>query len=227
MTSLGDVERFKVSTNLTLNSSFQAKGENYVLTEIFKDKTLANYFVGGSIMQVFFFPYNYHRYHASVGGEIVHAQVIPGFLYELDPSVTVPKFSGTKKEKLNNWAKTGLDGIENSLTYTSKLASRAVFVIKTNLKDEGGKPIYVGEVAIGVCEVSSTIIKSNIKKGVKVKQGDELGMFQYGGSSGLMIVSDPHFKWIDKKKEGETFYKMLAKVGDFKTKSSSLGQDSE
>ena len=40
---------------------------------------------------------------------------------------------------------------------------------------------------IGMAEVSSCVLLDNIKAGYKVKKGEELGYFQYGGSTHCLI----------------------------------------
>eukprot|EP00092_Neocalanus_flemingeri_P085112 GFUD01107051.1.p1 GENE.GFUD01107051.1~~GFUD01107051.1.p1 ORF type:complete len:613 (+),score=104.15 GFUD01107051.1:63-1901(+) len=213
MTSFGDFQKVRVKTNLSLTISVQAKNEDYSLLQLFNNnETLANYFVGGSLMQTLFMPFNYHRYHACVGGEIVFAQVIPGLLYTLH-NTQVPSFQGTERDHLHNWVQTAIHGFIDSLTYISHHATRAVFIIKT--ADEEGNQRYVGEVAIGLQSISSTIINPDIKAGVVVEQGQELGRFQYGGSSGMMIVSDPYFQWRHGAGPSEDVYLLNDKIGEF------------
>jgi phosphatidylserine decarboxylase len=40
---------------------------------------------------------------------------------------------------------------------------------------------------IGMAEVSSCVMLDNIKPGYKIKKGEELGYFQYGGSSYCLV----------------------------------------
>ena len=66
-----------------------------------------------------------------------------------------------------------------SLPYMAMVNRRAIIYIKND---------YVGYVAIipiGMLEVSSVYVK--VKKGDKLNKGDELGYFEYGGSSFALI----------------------------------------
>ena len=64
----------------------------------------------------------------------------------------------------------------NSEEFLTNIRNRAIFIYKT--KEIG----YVAMICIGMIEVSSCIIHSKfINK--NVKKGDEVGYFQYGGST--------------------------------------------
>ncbi len=72
-------------------------------------------------------------------------------------------------------------GLNDSQGYISAVAARAVIVIDCD-------DAAIGEVAcvfIGMAEVSSCMIEA--LPGQRVRKGDELGYFQYGGSSMCLI----------------------------------------
>ena len=145
-----------------MTTPLKAKNENYSLLSLFANNhTLANFFVGGSLMQSLFMPFNYHRYHAPVSGTIKYAKVIPGILYAIHnqshPNSTTPK------ENLENWIRGGLNGFIYSLTYISQVATRAVFVIETETHG------HVGAIAIGLQSISSTM---NIAKQLEKSTGE-------------------------------------------------------
>ena len=43
-------------------------------------------------------------------------------------------------------------------------------------------------VLIGMTEISSCVFKTEIQVGKEVKKGEQLGHFQFGGSSGIIII---------------------------------------
>ena len=189
--SYGDSERLTIRRNLKLTTKVNAKNEEYSLLELFaQNQTLANYFLGGTLMQTVFMPFDYHRFHAPVGGKIVYSKVIPGLLYTLyntsvDENEIMKSTGNTLKEKqFNYWLHKGLYGYIDSLTFIAPLATRALMVIE----QEGGLG-YVAAIAIGLQSISSVIVNKDIIAGAYIKQGHELGRFQYGGSSGIILVS--------------------------------------
>ena len=189
--SYGDTQKLTIRRNVTLTTRVTAKNEEYSLLDLFAhNQTLADYFLGGTLMQTLFMPFNYHRFHAPVSGKIVYAQVIPGLLYTLyntsvDEAAAGKAPGKTLKEKhFNYWLQHGLYGYINSLTYIAPLATRAVMVIE----QENGFG-HVAAIAIGLQSISSCIINNDIIPGANVEQGHELGRFQYGGSSGIILVS--------------------------------------
>ena len=65
--------------------------------------------------------------------------------------------------------------------YLAQVAARGIVYIMADNPDIG----LMCFVAIGMSEVSSTEI--TVKEGDKVKKGDQLGMFHYGGSTHCLI----------------------------------------
>jgi len=75
----------------------------------------------------------------------------------------------------------GPDGLNDSQGYISAVAPRAVIVIDCDDPAIG----EVGCVVTRMAEVSSCMIEA--PPGQRVRKGDELGYFQYGGSSMCLI----------------------------------------
>lgn len=71
----------------------------------------------------------------------------------------------------------------NSQSYLAPVAARAIILI------DADDPV-IGLVAfapVGMSDVSSCIIHSNIKPSYHVTKGEELGHFQYGGSTHCVV----------------------------------------
>ena len=83
-------------------SVLQAKGINYGLAELLAtnlDDLKA--FSDGSFLTVYLAPYNYHRVHSPLDGELVAARYVPGDLYSVNKA-TVSRLPGlfTRNERL-------------------------------------------------------------------------------------------------------------------------------
>ena len=76
------------------DSIFQAKGINYSLEELLAtDLDEAHSFDEGSFATIYLAPYNYHRVHAPIDGELVAARYIPGDLFSVNEA-TVSRVRG-------------------------------------------------------------------------------------------------------------------------------------
>jgi phosphatidylserine decarboxylase len=65
----------------------QAKGKHYTLAELFGGPQAdedARQFSGGSFLTIYLAPYNYHRIHAPLGGEITGYVNVPGTLWPVN-----------------------------------------------------------------------------------------------------------------------------------------------
>ena len=67
----------------------QAKGKHYTLAELFGGPEAAEdarRFAGGTFVTIYLAPYNYHRIHAPLGGEISGYVNMPGQLWPVNPA---------------------------------------------------------------------------------------------------------------------------------------------
>jgi phosphatidylserine decarboxylase len=71
----------------------------------------------------------------------------------------------------------------NSQSYLAHVAARAIIII------EADDPVIglMAFVAVGMSEVSSCLIGSKATPGYHVGKGEELGYFQYGGSTHCLV----------------------------------------
>jgi phosphatidylserine decarboxylase len=90
---------------------------------------------------------------------------------------TTPSYSGADSE--------GAGAVEptNSQSYLAHVAARAIILIDADDPVVGLVPF----VPVGMSDVSSCIIHSNIKPGYHVMKGEEVGHFQYGGSTHCVV----------------------------------------
>jgi phosphatidylserine decarboxylase len=153
---------YAIANDVQLQDSFWIKSQPYSLRDMLANDEGAEQFVGGTVYEAFLSATNYHRWHSPVAGTIVRAFVQPGTYYSEADSE-------------------GSDAVEpqDSQGYLAHVATRAIFLI------EADNPIIglVGFVAIGMSEVSSCLIGADMTPGQRVAKGDELGYFQFGGST--------------------------------------------
>lgn len=157
---------YNISHGVKLQDRFWLKSQPYSLEDIFtaSERELAQRFIGGSVYQAFLSAFNYHRWHAPISGTISKAYLVDGTYYsELEAEGVDPS------------------GLNDSQGYTSAVATRAIIVIDCDDRAIG----EVGCVFVGMAEVSSCIIEA--LPGQHVDKGDEIGFFQYGGSTYCLV----------------------------------------
>ncbi|MFM0083504.1 phosphatidylserine decarboxylase family protein [Paraburkholderia sediminicola] len=157
---------YNIQHDVKLHDPFWIKSQPYSLQEMFttSQRELAEKFVGGSVYQAFLSAFNYHRWHAPVSGRIVKAYHVDGSYY-----------SEAESE--------GIDpgGLNDSQGYATAVAARVVIVIDCEDPEVG----LVGCIFVGMADVSSCVIDA--LPGQRVAKGDELGYFQYGGSTYCLV----------------------------------------
>ena len=145
---------------------FWLKTQPYSLQDMLDNDPAVEDFVGGTVYQAFLSATNYHRWHAPVAGTIVRAFLVAGTYY------SEPDSPGS-----------GEDDSLHSQAYLAHVAARAVFLI------EADNPVIglVAFVPVGMSEVSSCLIAAGIEPGRHVAKGEELGHFQFGGSTHCLV----------------------------------------
>ncbi|KAL7629835.1 hypothetical protein AAE478_001358 [Parahypoxylon ruwenzoriense] len=130
------------------------KGTDFTITNLVMDTQLGAQFADAAVASFRLSPQDYHRYHAPVAGSVKEFHSMPGDYYQVDP---IALRSGV-----------------NILTSNA----RCYIVIET---EHFGDVLFV---AIGATDVGTVRINEKFQKaGTKVKKGDEIGYFQFGGSS--------------------------------------------
>jgi phosphatidylserine decarboxylase len=157
---------YNIQQDVKLDDTFWMKSQPYSLRDIFTSNQLelAQAFIGGSVYQAFLSAFNYHRWHAPVSGVISKAYTVDGTYYsEADSEGEDP------------------GGLNDSQGYITAVAARAVIVIECDDRSIG----KVACVFVGMADVSSCVIEA--LPGQRVRKGDELGYFQYGGSTCCLV----------------------------------------
>lgn len=156
-------------TNVSLTSNFWLKGQPYSLANLLNNDPYAASFVGGTVYQAFLSALSYHRWHAPVDGVVERAFVVDGTYYLESPSESI--YSPDPDPSAPN----------ASQPFISSVASRAVIIFRADDPNIG----LVAMVPVGMAEVSSCEI--TVVEGQRVKRGDQVGMFHFGGSTHCLV----------------------------------------
>ncbi|KAI0636912.1 Phophatidylserine decarboxylase-domain-containing protein [Trametes polyzona] len=146
---------------------FWLKGQPYSLSDMLDHDEYAPRFAGGTVYQAYLAATSYHRWHAPVDGTISRIVHVPGTYYAEssfegfpDPDIVAPN---------------------SSQAYITAVATRAIVFIQADNPVIG----LMAFIAVGMAEVSTC--EATVEEGQKVRKGDELGMFHYGGSTHCLV----------------------------------------
>lgn len=173
--SANDGSLFRWDENISAKDVFWFKDMTYSLADILSSDipeqqkvinqfNLVDLFTDGTIFQTYLNPYNFHRWWSPVNGEVLFDPIsIPGCYFN---KLVIPDFAGATT---------------SSLPYLAQVNARGLIIFKT--PDYG----YVCCIPLGMSEVSTIAFDDTMKAGNNVTKGQEMGMFQYGGSSFCLI----------------------------------------
>ncbi|CUA75577.1 phosphatidylserine decarboxylase [Rhizoctonia solani] len=161
---------YKIATGIKKVDNFWLKGSPYSLRHMLNDDPYTNRFVGGTIYQAFLSAYKYHRWASPVNGIVDRVEIIPGAYYAASPAMGFANPDGP-------------DPVAQMLSqaYITAVAARALIWIQCDNPKIG----IMGFLAVGMCEVSTCDV--TVKKGDKIKKGEQLGMFHFGGSTHCLL----------------------------------------
>jgi len=142
------------------------KGKNFTIENLILDSERAKIWADGGVASFRLSPQDYHRYHSPVTGKVSWFKQISGDYYQVDPIC--------------------LNSDVDILTRNA----RCCIVIETK---EFGMVLFV---AIGATNVGTVKINESLRKaGTDIKKGDEIGLFQFGGSSIIVAFEKDRIKF--------------------------------
>jgi phosphatidylserine decarboxylase len=160
---------YSIQSKVKEHDTFWLKSQPYSLRHMLGGHYV-NEFVGGTVYQAFLSPENYHRWHSPVSGVVKKLDQVLGSYYA-------------------EAASEGFDpaGPNDSQGYLAHIATRALIFIEADNPAIG----LVCMIPIGMAEVSSCVLKradgSPLKEGERVKKGEHIGYFQFGGSTHCLV----------------------------------------
>ncbi|KIX96318.1 uncharacterized protein Z520_08096 [Fonsecaea multimorphosa CBS 102226] len=146
--------RLVVYPSVAQTKKLWIKGKNFTVGNLIRDDEAAKVWHNGAIASFRLSPQDYHRYHSPVNGTIEWFKQIPGNYYQVDPMC-----------------------LQSDIDILTTNARCAVCINS----QEFGKVLFV---AIGATDVGTVEINPKCQRpGSEIRKGDEVGLFQYGGSS--------------------------------------------
>lgn len=169
----------RVKHHVKRHDGFWIKEGRYSITDMLGSQgaSVVDEFVGGTVYQAYLSSLSYHRWHAPVSGRVVQAYVINGTYF------AVPQYVGLQSQEVHHNYIDGMDQ-DHAQSYLTAVATRAVILIEAD-NPAIGLMAFVG---VGMSEVSTCEI--TVKEGDRVKKGDQLGMFHFGGSTHCLMFRD-------------------------------------
>jgi phosphatidylserine decarboxylase len=152
---------YRLARQVRKSDRFWIKGQPYSLSDMMGHSPFVDRFVGGDVLQTFLAANNYHRWRAPISGVVREARTIPGLMFSQLRSLGFHPYDPAMLPQ----------------GYDSCVNTRSLVFIESDQPALG----MVCVVPVGITEVSSVTIE--VEVGQRVKKGDELGYFSYGGSS--------------------------------------------
>lgn len=155
---------YRIARRVQYRDRFWIKSQPYSIVHMLAGDRFAPLFEGATVYQAYLSPLSYHRWHSPVSGRLVKAYVKSGTYFA-------------------EAASHGFDpaGPNDSQAYITEIATRALFFIEADNPAIG----LMCVLAVGMAEVSSCEITAY--EGQRLRKGDQIGMFHYGGSTHCLI----------------------------------------
>jgi len=173
ITSAADC-RLTVWNNVSTATKIWVKGKHFSIPELLGDAKLSEAKFGTNPSLAIFrlAPADYHRFHRPCGGVFGKPVTHGGQYYTVNPQAV----------------NTELD------VFTAN--RRDVRILESDLPSVSGLTTPVAVVAIGALLVGS-VNWTDATESSKVSKGDDIGWFQYGGSTVIVVFPADRVKWDD------------------------------
>lgn len=205
----------KQPKEMRADSSIVVKHVRWPIPELLKDSEHADAFEGGILVHSFLNVYDYHRQHAPASGTILEAKFIPGQVYlEVELEVLDEKGRAEESSALANAVIPRRYLNAEDATGYQFVQCRGLMVLDTAIGKIAILPMGMAQVSSVVfvtpasegrqelirltpkekegCDYDEQVRKLNAKveetlKGKKVKKGDMISSFLFGGSDMVLV----------------------------------------
>lgn len=155
----------------------QAKGKTYTLKSLLRSEELADRFKGGAFATIYLAPFNYHRIHSPVSGDLVLSSYCPGTLWPVNAGSV---------ERVE-----GLFCINERLTSQIRLADGSeILVVKVGATNVGRIGVVYSDTIMtnaGKLPRDSKRLDWIPNKQFSFEKGGELGRFEMGSTVILVV----------------------------------------
>jgi phosphatidylserine decarboxylase len=155
----------------------QAKGRRYRLTELLASQPWASQFEGGSFATIYLAPFNYHRVHMPLRGELRETVYVPGRLFSVNV-VTARHVPGLFARN------------ERVLTLFDTACGRFALVLVGALNVGSMATVWAGDITPAARRVVAKITSPPIT----LEKGAELGRFNMG-STVILLFEPNRARW--------------------------------
>jgi phosphatidylserine decarboxylase len=151
----------------------QAKGRYYSLTELLASRAWANDFEGGSFATLYLAPYNYHRVHMPLRGQLLETVFVPGSLFSVNAATAslVPRLFARN---------------ERVLILFDTAFGRVALIMVGALNVGSIATVWAGDITPAAARTVSALPASD----VALDKGEELGRFNMGSTVILLFQRD-------------------------------------
>jgi phosphatidylserine decarboxylase len=164
----------------------QAKGRNYRLSELLAAQPWARHFEGGSFATIYLAPFNYHRVHMPLRGNLQETVYVPGRLFSVN-AVTAQHVPGLFARN------------ERVLTLFDSGMGRFALVLVGALNVGSMATVWAGDVTPAARRVISKVPAPP----TTLEKGAELGRFNMG-STVIMLFEPNRARWLPGVRAGST-----------------------
>jgi phosphatidylserine decarboxylase len=164
----GDIER-----DLLL----QAKGRHYTLAQLLAGQDWAKGFEGGCFATMYLAPFNYHRVHMPIGGQLLDTVYVPGRLFSVN--------AATARHVRGLYARN-----ERVLTLFDTAFGRCAVVMVGALNVGSMATVWAGEITPAARRVLTHVPAPP----VRLEKGAELGRFNLG-STVILLFEPNRARW--------------------------------
>ncbi|KAG9104674.1 hypothetical protein FRC06_000060 [Ceratobasidium sp. 370] len=184
--------RLTVWNNIATATKIWVKGKHFTIPELLGDAALSESKFGTNPSLAIFrlAPADYHRFHSPCAGVFGTPVSKSGKYYTVNPQAvhtTLDVFTANRRD---------------------------IRILESDIPSVSGLTVPVAVVAIGAMLVGS-VNWSNPAEGTKVAKGEDIGWFQYGGSTMIAVFPGERVKWDDDLvATSEEGIEVLVRVGE-------------
>jgi phosphatidylserine decarboxylase len=164
----------------------QAKGRNYTLNELLAAQSWAKHFEGGSFATIYLAPFNYHRIHMPLRGELRETVYVPGRLFSVNAATAaqVPRLFARN---------------ERVLTLFDTAGGEAALILVGALNVGSMATVWAGDITPAARRVVTTLAP----QALTLDKGEELGRFNMG-STVILLFQAGRARWNSEMRAGTT-----------------------
>jgi phosphatidylserine decarboxylase len=162
----------------------QAKGRDYTLTELLASQPWAKDFEGGSFATIYLAPFNYHRIHMPLRGELRETVYVPGRLFSVNAATAaqVPRLFA-RNERVITLFDTAFGEVAIILVGALNVGSMAT--------------VWAGDIT----PAARRVVTSLPRQTISLDKGAELGRFNMG-STVILLFQAGRARWSPNTRAG-------------------------